>query len=139
MYMRWQSFVILGAVACLFCIDCKGKSGDRYFVFGAENLTSGMVTDIVVAFSGNAGTWQMGGGNPGRGEASVGPLPGPVPDAADVSWKDSAGRSHKQHIQITPLPPATYNSYLGNARIICFVIQADSTVQLIYHSPLDTP
>jgi hypothetical protein len=58
-----------------------------------------------------------------------------MPDEADITWKDSVGKDHSQHVQITPLPPPTRTSYMGSVRVIHFVINNDGSVTIFYHHP----
>jgi hypothetical protein len=100
-----------------------------------ENLSGTLLNDVSVTFSGGAGTWPLGVVSSGPGEKMVAGLSGPVPDSADISWRDQGDAMHKQHLQITPLPPPTATSYSGAERDIYFIIEQDGSVKLVYHFP----
>jgi len=109
--------------------------GGGGFGFGVANRTGLQIPSVTVSFIGHGGIWPIGVVSNG-GEAVVGGLPGSVPDSADVTWTDIWGLNHKQHVQITPLPPPTRTSFAGSARFIYFVIDSHGVVTVLYHSPL---
>jgi hypothetical protein len=64
-----------------------------------------------------------------EGATTVVDLPAPLPVSADLSWADSRGGRHQQHVQITP--PASN----GSEPMLYFVIQADNVAKFVDHNP----
>jgi hypothetical protein len=132
--MVYLLFTVWACVLCQLGAGCN--RGDEWFDFGVTNLTGRYISSITIAFVGHGGTWPVGDINGGEpGVKGVGGIPGPIPDAADVSWTDASGSAHKQRVKIAPLPPPTETSYHGKGRCIYFVIQADGSARVMYHDP----
>jgi hypothetical protein len=119
--------ILLGSSA----VGCS--SADVNYDLGVYNPTPDNISSITVELD-NGNTWPFA--NLGSNSlATVNSQPGPIPDAADVSWTDAAGKAHHQHVQITPLPAPTKTSFSGPNRDFYLVFDAVGSVKVVYHDP----
>jgi hypothetical protein len=125
--MKIELLVISVGAAFLVIVAGCNVVGPGYS-FGVSSPV--VAKQVVVTFPGR-GVWPVGDTMEMR---TVSGLPGLMPDMADIAWTNPAGVRHSQQVKITPLPPPTSSSYVGNERIVFFVIGSD-TVKVMYHDP----
>jgi len=114
-------------LSCVLVALCSCGGGQ--FGFGVKNKSGVLIPSVTVTFP-NGASWPIGGVGP-NGYAGLGPIDTAMPITADVSWTDSAGASHKQHVQINPVSATSS----GGSPDVYFIIQANGTVQVSYVFP----